>query len=124
MKPQDFIHELNRMCTYYKGQCEPNHCELYDIGCYINGDTKDEDFAKMYDTVEAWSDAHSIETRQDRFLKLFPYVRMSIIANRKTKVIDICPNVINCNAVSDDECECHFCGDCKIDYWLAPVDGK
>lgn len=58
MKPQNFVHELNRMCAHYKGECDQTGCELDKIGCYINGDTKDDDFAKMYDTVAKWSDNH------------------------------------------------------------------
>lgn len=115
MKPQDFIHELNRMCTYYEGQCEENHCELDDIGCYINGDNKGEDFAKMYDTVAAWSDAHPERTRQSEFLKIFPNTKLD-----KDGVLLVFP----CRVFQfEDICKKgHDCQNCRKEFWFKPVD--
>lgn len=124
MKPQDFVHELNRMCTYYNGQCEENHCELDDIGCYINGDTKDEDFAKMYDTVAAWSDTHPIRTRQSEFLKMFPNARTLKCCDGKQVCINICPNTVCVDKVDSDGCVHTRCIECKKKFWFAPFDEK
>lgn len=68
---------------------------------------------KANEIILNWCKEHPIETRQDRFLKMFPN---AALLNR---IIKICPgeidieNSINCGKQS--------CDICRKNYWLAKV---
>lgn len=72
---------------------------------------------KANEIILKWCKEHPVETRQDRFLKMFPNV------TTHKNVVVICPKEFDKRF--SDECLCEDygnCNDCKKAYWLAEVD--
>lgn len=59
-----------------------------------------------------WCKEHPVETRQDKFLKMFPKARTC------NGVIDICPISFGGECSVGNKC----CSECKKEYWLAEVE--
>lgn len=71
---------------------------------------------KANEIILNWCKEHPIETRQSRFLKMFPE------ADIDCGFLKICPAVID-NRLSDcEKCKNTRCIDCEKEYWLAEVD--
>lgn len=62
-----------------------------------------------------WCKEHPVETRQDRFLKMFPNAKIDVDG-----VLSICPQFVN----KDFSCQASEkrCSDCCKDYYLAEVE--
>lgn len=71
---------------------------------------------KANEIILNWCKEHPVETRQDRFLKMFPNAKVT------SDCLDICPQDI------DKTYTCRFhpdtCDKCKRKYWLAEVNEK
>ncbi len=68
---------------------------------------------KANEIILNWCKEHPVETRQSRFLKMFPKALLF------DGVLNICPECVK------GECGhsgTMLCKDCKKDYWLAEVD--
>lgn len=112
------IYDYARMCKKV-GACM--NCLL---GVANNGaDMQCRDFVttcpnKANEIILDWCKGHPIETRQDRFLKMFPNVSIYKGA------INICPCTIDCDYdCKNKEKYVDFdCTGCKKAYWLAEVD--
>ena len=71
---------------------------------------------KANEIILNWCKKHPVETRQDRFLKMFPSASIAADGVLELNSCQIdkgyeCPNIGNCN-------------DCRKEYWLAEVDEK
>lgn len=117
MKPQDFVKEYRRLHDEYKkGSC--TECPLYELPCGTFTLTTEENFAKMYDVIEQWSDAHPVKTRQTEFLKQYPETRLE-----SNGAIFIAPCWLSHEIGNNGHCDkWHNCSDCKKDFWFAPIN--
>lgn len=80
------IYDFARMCNSYD-VCD--ECPLYYRNCGIGKDcgniiTDEPD--KANEIILKWCEEHPIETRQDRFLKMFPNAK-----KYDNGVVDVCP---------------------------------
>ena len=110
------IYDYARMCK----SCDAcNECPLYYRNCGIGKDcddiiTDEPDIAN--EIILNWCKEHPVETRQDRFLKMFPN------ADIDYGFLDICPRTIDKYSANEKECLHKTCLGCKKEYWLAEVD--
>ena len=111
MKENATIFDYARMCKNAK-TCD--NCPLginntwEDIACgYLMRETPDE----ANEIILNWCKEHPVETRQDRFLKMFPNAELL------DKIIKVCPNEID--IVSGIDCGKQSCNTCRKNYWLA-----
>lgn len=119
MKEKATIFDYLRMCKNHKD------CKGCPLSVTINGmkvaclDFNYPD--KANEIILNWCKEHPVETRQDRFLKMFPNVKMTSYG-----LVGICPQ--GC----DKQWECGLdidssnienvdCTDCLEKYWLAEV---
>ena len=78
---------------------------------------------KANEIILNWCKEHPVETRQDRFLKMFPNAEIN-----KDGVIEIFPCNIEKGRYISDCYSCSRehgfsgCGECRKKYWLAEVD--
>ena len=126
MKEKATIFDYARMCKNAK-TCD--NCPLginntwEDIACgYLMRETPDE----ANEIILNWCKEHPVETRQDRFLKIFPN------ADLDDGVLNLCPTVAAgksyCNLATKYEeykkgkgyCF-NICQECHKEYWLAEV---
>lgn len=75
-------------------------------------------------TVEKWSKAHPIKTRQSEFLKLYPATKLDKLGS-----IDICPSLLVAELrTSENKFSCiHYrddviCSKCMKDFWSEEVE--
>ena len=109
------IYDYARMCK------KINECEVCPLGTKNNGDGIACSFLmrkapdKANEIILKWCEEHPVETRQDRFLKIFPNAK--VFDNR---IVAICPgnldNTIKCKSYA---CNCDVC---RKEYWLAEVE--
>ena len=104
------IYDFARMCKFYKN-C--NDCALAKSTaiCQV---FIEEHPDKANEIILKWCKEHPIETRQSKFLEIFPNVALV------GEAINICPREID-NKYSAD-CTKSSCYDCKNFYWLAEID--
>ena len=109
------IYEYARMCKFYD-DCKECPLENYRSETFITCDYLVRTVPdKANEIILNWCKEHPVETRQERFLKMFPNVALI-----NCEVINICPKDIdiqygaNCNKLK--------CEECKKEYWLAEVD--
>ena len=114
MKETATIFDYARMCKKHK------NCRGCPLSIALNGikfvclDLIKEYTDKANEIILNWCKEHPVETRQDRFLKMFPNAALS------NRIIKICPeeidikNSINCGKQS--------CDICRKNYWLAEVE--
>lgn len=69
---------------------------------------------KANEIILNWCKEHPIETRQDRFLKMFPNAQ-----KLNTGILSICPKTFD--VTLNINCE-RPCSGCYKDYWLAEVE--
>lgn len=108
------IYDYARMCKVLK-----NDCGICPMSIGNNGANelcvklvmKHPD--KANEIILNWCKEHPVQTRQDRFLKMFPN------AETKNGVVELCPNRVEkgFNCGSGDDCDV-----CYAKYWLAEVD--
>ena len=111
------IYDYVRMCSKYSESCEE---------CPLNyNNTKDEAYCqdfminnpdKANEIILKWCEEHPVETRQDRFLKMFPN------ANICRGCLEISPCNVDIRQFDSEKCGTKSCAKCRKDYWLAEVD--
>ena len=106
------IYDYARMCK----ACHCNDCPLWV-------DAKNCDYLirtnpdKANEIILKWCEEHPVETRQDRFLKMFPNADTSYGG-----YLDIEPCNIDKSLFDNEACSPRDCEECKKEYWLAEVD--
>ncbi len=70
---------------------------------------------KANEIILKWCKEHPVETRQDRFLKMFSNAR-----KYGDGILSICPQYTNTDFSCQEAEKC--CNDCCKDYWLTEVD--
>lgn len=115
MKEKATIFDYARMCKNAK-TCDD--CPLglninrANIACsYLIREIPD----KANEIILNWCKEHPVETRQDRFLKMFPNAEKLSLGG-----LDICPK--STDKTYDCETFSRRCRTCKRDYWLAEVE--
>ena len=110
------IYNFSRLCRAQKNKCE---------NCPMSADNNGADKLcltlvtkypdKANEIILKWCEEHPVETRQDRFLKIFPNARVDT-----NGILDVCPKIVNIN----NKCTAPVkkCGECCKKYWLAEVD--
>ena len=116
MKEKATMYDYARMCKESKSICytcmecplsmDNTRTGLYCME-YIEKFTD-----KANEIILNWCKEHPVETRQDRFLKMFPNTEKLSLGG-----LDICPK--STDKTYDCETFSHRCGICKRDYWLA-----
>lgn len=113
MKEKATIFDYARMCKNHKhcGNCLlSSHANGMNVAC-ITLIRKYPD--KANEIILNWCKEHPVETRQDRFLKIFPNAKLD-----SSSIIETCPLIIDKTAF----CERKYCLACRRNYWLAEVD--
>lgn len=114
MKEKATIFDYARMCKEHKD------CKDCPLSVTINGmnvaclDLIRDYPDKANEIILNWCKEHPAQTRQDRFLKMFPNVALS------DKIIKICPEDIDIK--SGINCGAQSCVICRKNYWLAEVE--
>ena len=102
------IYDYARMCEKYTS-CDD--CLLYAINNKENLACVDLILTypdKANEIILNWCKEHPVETRQDRFLKMFPNAK---------PLLYICPSAMGYKVECPNDCD-----KCRRDYWLAEVD--
>lgn len=115
MKEKATIFDYARMCKNAKT------CDNCPLGLNINGANIACSYLvreipdKANEIILNWCKEHHVETRQDRFLKMFPNARIDVDG-----ALSICPQFVT----KDFSCQTSEkrCSDCCKDYWLAEVE--
>lgn len=107
MKEKATIFDYMRMCKGYKGTCRD--CPLDPCTDAIIDSTD-----KANEIILNWCKEHPVETRQDRFLKMFPNAQ-----KLDTGMLSVCPKTLD--VTLDINCG-RPCSGCYKDYWLAEVE--
>ena len=109
------IFDYARMCKHFDDECQ--ECPVF----YKQTETglSCEEFIrncpdKANEIILNWCKEHPVETRQDRFLKMFPNAALV------DEDINICPKDIDNQYGAD--CNKLSCYTCKKEYWLAEVE--
>ncbi len=109
------LYDYARMCK------KINECEDCPLGTKNNGDGITCSFLMMKAPDKAneiilnWCKEHPVETRQDRFLKIFPN------AETLDGYLKTCPKQLDYTHAKD-RCAKWCCDECRKEYWLAEVD--
>lgn len=118
------VYDFARICKVFK-----NDCGICPMSIANNGANEfcakfvTKHPGKANEIILKWCKEHPVETRQDRFLKIFP--------NAKTDsdgVIDIAPCAIETGRYDMTTLSCTMsykytnCAQCRKEYWLAEVD--
>ncbi len=115
MKEKATIFDYARMCKDMK-ECKDCPLGVYKIRAGMAcGNLIREIPDKANEIILNWYKEHPAETRQDRFLKMFPNAEKLSLGG-----LDICPK--STDKTYDCETFSHRCGICKRDYWLAEVE--
>lgn len=114
------IYDYARMCEANNHKCK--NCPMWNYKCTIyTMDSADVD--KANEIILKWRKEHPVETRQDRFLKMFPNAKV-----RSDGVLDFPPCIIDKSKHIEADCLCstahgfNDCDECRKEYWLAEVD--
>ena len=108
MKEKATIYDYARMCERI------GNCTICPLSIQNNKKEKfcDELLRECPDEANElilkWCEEHHIETRQDRFLKMFPNAK---------PLLYICPSAMGYKVECPNDCD-----KCRRDYWLAEVD--
>lgn len=126
MNEKATLYDYARMCSYYD---DCNWCEGCPLASGNNGlgieccEAIIKHPGKANEIILNWCKEHPVETRQDRFLKMFPN------AMKDEDVINIDPCVVDETLFFSSYChECakknnvEDCAECRKEYWLAEVD--
>lgn len=116
---QATIYDYARMCRFHKDCADCPVAKSASICHLFIAEYPD----KANEIILSWCEEHPVETRQDRFLKLFPNVRKDIDG-----VIEIAPCVIEKGERITNGEPCSVargfdnCTECRKEYWLAEVN--
>ena len=110
------IFDFSRVCKTYYDNCSKrplaHQNNEISVRCddilRINPD-------KANEIILNWCKEHPVETRQDRFLKMFP----KAVTNGNGR-ISICPK--NIDKTHECELKPNECANCMDEYWLAEVE--
>lgn len=115
MKEKASIFDYVRMCKHFDDNCQ--ECPIF----YKQTETglSCDEFIrncpdKANEIILNWCKEHPVETRQDRFLKMFPNAELL------DKIVKICPNEIDIE--NNIYCGGQSCDICRKNYWLAEVE--
>ena len=117
------IYDFARMWKKYIEGCKG--CPLYSFNYEITGRcraTLQTYPDKANEIILKWCKEHPVETRQDKFLKMFPNAKVT-----SDGLVSICPTGLDknykCRLCSDcvDISRCD-CTECMNKYWLAEVE--
>lgn len=116
MKEKATIFDYARVCKHYGCYCEdcPLGSENTEAYCYCD-ELVVEEPAKANEIILNWCKEHPVETRQDRFLKMFPNA-----PKMGNGLLEICPRRID-TKYEVDSCG-RPCDECYKAYWLAEVE--
>ena len=114
-KEKATIYEYARMCKFYD---DCNICPLGKTTCHL---FISENPDKANEIILKWCKEHPVETRQDRFLKMFPNTKINsdgiiMISPCTLEGGETIPKNFPCSPCTDD------CVECRKKYWLAEVD--
>lgn len=110
------IYDYARMCKAFR-----NKCGICPMGIGNNG--AKELCAKLImrfpdeanKIILKWCEEHPVETRQDRFLKMFPNAKIDNLG-----ISILCPQWVSKDSKCNLQTLC--CDECRREYWLAEVD--
>ena len=112
MKEKATMFDYARMCKHFDDNCQ--ECPMF----YKQTETglSCEDLIRHFpdkanEIILNWCKEHPVETRQDKFLKMFPNAALL------NKILKICPEEID--IVSGIDCGKQSCYTCRKNYWLA-----
>mgnify|MGYP004621433755 CR=1 FL=1 len=111
------IYDYARICKAFENNC--GICPM----CIGNNGTN-ELCAKLVmkfpdkanEIILKWCKEHPVETRLDRFLKMFPK------ANICRGCLEISPCNVDIRQFDSEKCGTKSCAKCRKEYWLAEVD--
>lgn len=112
---QSTIYNYARMCKFY------DDCKICPLGCNNNRKGISCDYIvraypdKANEIILKWCKEHPVETRQDKFLEMFPNAQ-----KLNTGILSICPKIVD--ETLDINCCARPCWGCYKEYWLAEVD--
>ena len=110
-----FVKEWKRMCRSSKTCLSCSIGKSAGVSTVCSNVVKKEP-EKYVAIVEKWSAEHPIKTRQSEFLKMFPN------ADVQNDIIRICPNKLDQNSVTSEECSRSGCFECRKKYWFVEVE--
>lgn len=121
MNEKATIFDYARMCK------KMSNCDDCPLGRNKNEENLDcEDFVveevdKANEIILKWCKEHPVETRQDRFLKMFPNTKINsdgiiMISPCTLEGGETIPKNFPCSPCTDD------CVECRKKYWLAEVE--
>ena len=106
------IYEFARMCKANVHKCE--NCPMWNYKCVVFT-MSNTDVDKANEIILKWCKEHPVETRQDRFLKMFPKMKVD------NGGVSVC-----CPKWADKDFKCDMkdltCDECRKKYWLAEVE--
>lgn len=116
------IYDYIRMCKSFEQDC--GDCPLFTPNdgrsCrQVMEDTPN----KANEIILKWCKEHPVETRQDRFLKMFPNTKID-----SNGIVAIAPCIVERGRYDMTAQSCTMshkytnCGQCRKEYWLAEVD--
>lgn len=102
------IYDYMKLCKSF------NTCGSCPLFAFCSAKVERFDADKANEIILNWCEEHPVETRQDRFLKIFPNAK-----------IDNCGTSILCPRWVDKDFKCNrqrlCCAECCKEYWLAEV---
>ena len=108
------IYDYARLCASFE-KC--NQCILFNF-CAEQCNMFSNDIDKANKIILKWCEEHSVKTRQDKFLEMFPNADISYEGYLEIKPCDIDKNLFDYEKI----CVPRTCEECKKEYWLAEVD--
>lgn len=121
MDTVEFLKTVNRLCKKNRSCaecpifCKKGMCMLRRtvMLCDASDASVESSIEEMISIVEQWAKEHPVNTRQDKFLKMFPNA-------------DFCQGVIDISPCSIEKemkkcCGDRECDECKRTYWLTEV---
>lgn len=111
MKEKATIFDYARLCASFE-KC--NECILLKF-CAEQRNIFSNDIDIANEIILNWCKEHPVETRQDRFLKMFP----KAVTNGNGR-ISICPK--NIDKTHECELKPNECAECMNKYWLVEVE--
>lgn len=115
-KEKATIEDFARMCNKNSPKCEECPLALANNGNVVFCNTllkKHPDKANKI--ILKWCEEHTIKTRQEKFLEMFPNVEMV-----DGGTINICPNTIDSQYGAN--CSVLTCKECCRNYWSEEVE--
>lgn len=105
------IYDYARMC---KSQEDCTKCPMAETisRCHLFIEKHPD---KANEIILKWCEEHPVETRQDKFLKMFPNAKIDNLG-----ISILCPQWVSKDSKCNLQTLC--CDECRREYWLAEVD--